>query len=72
MTPDPDEAPTPEPQQPSLLEILNGGLGGDMQFQAVKTTVEQQIDAAFGMFRVLGAGSVGGLSTSTEQFLFLK
>lgn len=71
MTPDPEteEQPTPKP---SLLEILNGGLGGDMQFQAVKTTVEQQIDGAFGMFRVLGAGAVGGLSTSTEQFLFLK
>lgn len=69
MTPETEEQ---EPPQPSLLEILNGGLGGDMQFQAVKTTVEQQIDGAFGMFRVLGAGAVGGLSTSTEQFLFLK
>lgn len=72
MIPDPDENPTPEPPQPTLLDILNGGMGGDMQFQAVKATVEQQIDAAFGMFRVLGAGAVGGLSTSTEQFLYLK
>lgn len=72
MIPDPDENPTPESPQPTLLDILNGGLGGDMQFQAVKATVEQQIDAAFGMFRVLGAGAVGGLSTSTEQFLYLK
>jgi hypothetical protein len=71
MIPEPDES-TPEPPQPTLLEILNGGAGGDMQFQAVKATVEQQIDAAFGMFRVLGAGAVGGLSTSTEQFLYLK
>lgn len=68
----PEEGSNPEPPQPTLLEILNGGLGGDMQFQAVKATVEQQIDAAFSMFRVLGAGAVGGLSTSTEQFLYLK
>jgi hypothetical protein len=65
--------PTQQPtQQPALLDILNGEAGGDMQFQAVKSTVEQQIDAAFGMFRVLGAGAVGGLSSSTKQFLFLK
>ena len=72
MTPNPDESPIPEPPQPTLLAILNGELGGDMQFQSVKATVEQQIDAAFGMFRVLGAGAVGGLSSSTEQFLYLK
>ena len=63
---------TPETPQPSFLDILNGGAGGDMQFQAVKTTVEQQIDAAFGMFRVLGAGRVVGLSTYKEQFIYVR
>lgn len=68
----PEEQPAPEPQQPALLEILNGGAGGDAQFSAVTTVVEQQIDAAFGFFRVLGAGRVAGMSSSKEQFLFLK
>lgn len=69
MTEPPDN---PEPQQPSFLEILNGGAGGDAQFAALKTVTRQQIDGAFSLFRVLGAGRVGGMSSSTEQFLFLK
>lgn len=67
----PDD-PEPEAPKPTLLDMLNGLEGDTVQFDAVKTVVRQQIDRAFGMFRVLGAGSVGGLSTSTEQFLYLK
>lgn len=65
------EEPEPTPQ-PSLLEVLNGGVGGDAQFAALKTVVEQHIDATFGMFRVVGAGRVGSMSGLNEQFIFVQ
>lgn len=62
----------PEAPQPTLLDMLNGREGDTVQFDAVKSVVKQQIDLAFSMFRVLGAGAVGGMSSSQEQFLYLK
>jgi hypothetical protein len=60
------------PDPNTLLLDLNGAAGAQRQFEVLQYVIGLQIDMAFNLFRVMGAGGVNAASMPGKHFIYVS